>query len=99
MVAIASHPLQDPKISLENRDDDNVEQAYGNDFEINRKYLTFSWWLLHRGWKSILENVEAAVSDVFGPRKPNEDISLEKLSVLILEVRKKVEGATTEERQ
>ena len=34
---------------MENRDDDNYDNMYGNDFETNRKYLTFSWWLLHRG--------------------------------------------------
>ena len=42
-------------ISLENNDDDNYDNVYGNDFETNRKYLTFSWWLLHRGSKEILE--------------------------------------------
>lgn len=99
MVSLASYPPQDPTISLENRDDDNVERAYGNDFETNRKYLTFSWWLLHRGWRALLENIEPAVQEIFGPRKPNEDISLEELSGLILDVRRKVEGATPEERK
>ena len=98
-MSLASRPLQDSTISLENRDDDNLEQTYGNDFETNRKYLTFSWWLLHRGWKDLLENVEHAVQDVFGPRKPNEDVSFEKMSGLILDVRRKVEGATPEERK
>ena len=99
VVALASHPPQDPTISLENRDDDNVERAYGNDFETNRKYLTFSWWLLHRGWRDVMGRVEAAVKEVFGPLNPREDISLERLSSLILDVRRKVEGATPEERR
>lgn len=99
VVSLASHPPQDPTISLENRDDDNVEQSYGNDFETNRKFLTFSWWLLHRGWRDIMEKVQAAVRDVFGPLNPREDISLERLSSLILDVRRKIEGATTEERE
>lgn len=99
MVALASHPPQDPTINLENRDDDNVERAYGNDFETNRKYLTFSWWLLHRGWRDIMRQVEVAVTEVFGPLNPREDISLERMSSLILDVRRKVEGATPEERR
>ena len=99
MVALASHPPQDPTISLENRDDDNVERAYGSDFETNRKYLTFSWWLLHRGWRNIKRRVEVAVIEVFGPLNPREDISLERMSGLILDVRRKVEGATPEERR
>ena len=99
VIALASHPPQDLTISLENRDDDNVERAYGNDFETNRKYLTFSWWLLHRGWRDILRRVEVAVTEIFGPLNPREDISLERMSSLILDVRRKVEGATPEERR
>ncbi|KAL8914069.1 MAG: hypothetical protein Q9171_001184 [Xanthocarpia ochracea] len=99
VVSMASHSPQDPTISLENLDDDNVEQTYGNDFETNRKFLTFSWWLLHRGWRDVMEKVEVAVKAVFGPLNPREDIPLERLSALILEVRKKVEGATAEERR
>lgn len=84
---------------MEDRDDDRPEQTYGNDFETNRKFLTFSWWLLHRGWREIMKKVEAAVTEVFGPLNPREDISLERISHLIVEVRKKVEGATEEERR
>ena len=43
------------RISLENHDDDNYDNAYGNDFETNRKYLPFSWWLLHRGSRAIIQ--------------------------------------------
>ena len=46
-----------------------------------------------------MEKVEAAVKDVFGPLNPREDVSLEHLSSLIVEVRKKVEGTTEEERR
>lgn len=86
-------------ISLENNDDDNYDNAYGNDFETNRRYLTFSWWLLHRGCKEIAENVHIAVKEVFGSINPREDITLERLSGLILEVRKRMEGASEVERR
>jgi len=86
-------------INLENNDDDSPDQAYGNDFETNRKYLTFSWWLLHRGWKDVMMKVNAAVEDVFGPLSPRDDVSMERFSELTLELRKRVEGATEEERQ
>ncbi|KAI9700383.1 MAG: peroxin [Candelina mexicana] len=100
VVSLASHPQQGTnKINLENRDDDNLEQAYGNDFETNRQYLTFSWWLLHRGWKEIMMKVEVAVKEVFGPLNPREDVTLEKLSELTIGARKKVEGATEQERR
>jgi len=86
-------------ISLENNDDDNYDNVYGNDFETNRQYLTFSWWLLHRGCKEIMDKVTAAVKEVFGLVNPREDISIERLSQLVLEVRKKIEGATETERR
>lgn len=99
VVSLASQPQHDSTISLENHDNDNIERAYGNDFETNRKYLTFSWWLLHRGWKEVMVDVEDAVKKVFGSVNPREDIPLERISSLMLDVRKIVEGATPEERK
>lgn len=91
--------MEQSTISLENNDDDNPDQAYGNDFETNRRYLTFSWWLLHRGWRELMLKVEAAVKDVFSSMSPRDDISMQRFSELTLEVRKKVEGATEAERK
>lgn len=84
---------------MENNDDDNFEHAYGNDFETNRRYLSFSWWLLHRGCINLMGKVTATVTEVFGSLNPREEITLEKLSELTLEVRKRVEGGTEEERR
>lgn len=81
-------------ISLENNDDDNSEHAYGNDFDTNRKYLTFSWWLLNRGWVDIMKRVEEAVRDVFGHLSPRDLLGFDTFSQLTLEVRKKMEGPT-----
>lgn len=99
MVSLATGGMEQSAISLENNDDDNPDQAYGNDFETNRKYLTFSWWLLHRGWREVMLKVEAAVKEVFGAVSLRDDISMPKFSELTLEVRKKVEGATETERK
>ncbi|KAK2009826.1 peroxin-3 [Colletotrichum eremochloae] len=86
-------------ISLENNDDDGLNQPYGNDFETNRRYLTFSWWLLNEGWKELGQRVEAAVRQVFGQLSPRDLLSFEQFSELTLTVRKIVEGATPEERR
>lgn len=99
VLSLASQSPNEPIIHLEDHDEDNVERAYGNDFETNRKYLTFSWWLLHRGWRDIMKKVDAAVKDVFGQSKVTEDLPLNKLSSLIIDVRKRVEGSTPEERK
>ena len=99
VVLSASHSAHDPRISLENRDDDNLAQNYGSEFDVNRKFLTFSWWLLHRGWRYIQEKVQAAVVEVFGPLSPREDIGPERFSNLVLAVRRTLEGTTPEERK
>lgn len=91
------HPERANSISLENHEDLGVAD-FGNDFETNRRFLTFSWYLLHRGYAQIMERVRSAVEEVFGNISPNEGISQQRLSELVLEVRRKVEGATEQDR-
>lgn len=99
VVSLAAGGMNESTISLENNDDDNPDQAYGNDFETNRRYLTFSWWLLHRGWRDVMLKVESAVKEVFSSLSPRDDVAMQKFSELALEVRKRVEGATESDRQ
>ncbi|KAG7290915.1 hypothetical protein NEMBOFW57_000920 [Staphylotrichum longicolle] len=79
-------------ISLENNDDDSAEQAYSTDFDVNRKYLTFSWWLLNRGWADVMQRVEGAVRQVFGHLSPRDTVTLDTFSKLSHDVRALVEG-------
>lgn len=97
VVALATS-TQQATISLENNDD-NTEQAYGSDFDTNRKYLTFSWWLLNKGWIGIMNRVESAVRTVFGSLSPRDLVSFDRVAELTIEVRKLVEGSTPEERR
>lgn len=96
---MANPPADASTIRLEDHDDDDLTQTLGNDFETNRRYLAFSWWLLHRGWKELMERVQAAVTEIFGPLNPREDISLSKLSELTVQLRMKIEGSTEEDRR
>lgn len=98
VVALATG-AQSATISLENNDDDNTDQAYGNDFDTNRKYLTFSWWLLNKGWLDIMQTVDSAVRSVFGTLNPRDLISFDRFSDLVIEVRRQIEGSTAEERR
>jgi len=91
VVSLATGSAQ-ATISLENNDDDNPEQAYGSDFDVNRKYLTFSWWLLNRGWVDIMQRVEGAVREVFGHLSPRDTLTLETFSTLTGDVRRLIEG-------
>ncbi|PWY85734.1 putative MFS transporter [Aspergillus sclerotioniger CBS 115572] len=99
VISMATPPADASTIRLEDHDDDDLTQTLGNDFETNRRYLAFSWWLLHRGWKQLMDEVQAAVTEVFGPLNPREDISLAKLSELTLQARRKIEGNTEEDRK
>ncbi|KIW47316.1 uncharacterized protein PV06_00026 [Exophiala oligosperma] len=85
-------------ISLEDHDDGGAGSGLGNDFETNRRYLTFSWYLLHRGYAQIMAKVRTAVEEVFGNISPNEGVSATRLSDLVLAVRRKVEGSSEQER-
>ncbi|OQO03531.1 hypothetical protein B0A48_10195 [Cryoendolithus antarcticus] len=97
-LATPATQTQSSTISLENHDDDNYDNVYGNDFETNRKYLTFSWWLLHRGSRQIMERVLTAVREVFNPVNIREDMTLPRTGTLLMQIREKVEGATPEAR-
>ena len=46
-----------------------------------------------------MTKVGTAVKEVIGPLKPTENVCLDYLSVLVLNIRKKVEGSTIEERR
>lgn len=85
-------------ISLEDHDNGGAGAGFGNDFETNRRYLTFSWYLLHRGYAQIMAKVRTAVEEVFANISPAEGITAARLSDLVLSVRKHVEGNTEEQR-
>jgi peroxin-3 len=100
VISLAQGPPPDlaNSISLEDHDVGNAGVGPGNDFETNRRYLTFSWFLLHKGYAQILAKVRQAVEEAFGGISPNEGITAARLSDLVLEVRRKVEGSTEQER-
>ncbi|KAH0846801.1 Peroxisomal biogenesis factor 3 [Fonsecaea pedrosoi] len=91
-------PERADSISLEDHDDGSSGAAFGNDFETNRRYLTFSWFLLHKGYAKIMSKVREAVEEVFGGISPSEGITAARLSDLVLDVRKRVEGGSEQER-
>ncbi|KAL8371402.1 hypothetical protein RB595_001283 [Gaeumannomyces hyphopodioides] len=91
VVALATGSAQ-AAIGLEDNDDGGSDRlSYGSDFEINRRYLTLSWWLLNRGWVDVRTRVEAAVARAFGHLSPRDDLSLEAFGALTSRVRAEVE--------
>lgn len=46
----------------ERKEAEEVEKAAAE-----RMYLTYSWWILHEGWRVVASRVEAGVENVIGP--------------------------------
>lgn len=46
------------------------EETGLGDLELQRSFLSFSWWLVHRGWKTIMTRVYTAVEGVFATYVP-----------------------------
>jgi len=78
--------------------DDATSSSFGNNYEVNRRYLTFSYHLLHKGYAQILDKVRTAVEEALGQVSPTEGLSADRLRKIVLNVRKHVEGATEQER-
>lgn len=46
--------------------DETVQKEDGTiDEFVERQYITFSWWLIHVGWRHVSERVKSAVEEVF----------------------------------
>lgn len=57
------HPGRSSRQSPSEHDaslDDEAERA-----EAERLFLTYSWWLLHEGWKGVADRVDEAVDRIF----------------------------------
>ncbi|KAJ3285286.1 peroxin [Borealophlyctis nickersoniae] len=59
--------------------------------EAERKYLTFSWFILNVGWKRCVERVRKATEEVIGSVTLRQSVTFASLSDTIKEIRAKVE--------
>ncbi|SGY69340.1 BQ5605_C004g03000 [Microbotryum silenes-dioicae] len=59
--------------------------------DTERKYLTFSWWLLHKGWRLIGDRVQRAVNKVVGPMGLKSPIVYGELSTLLGQIQNQIE--------
>lgn len=68
---------------VEEDDESLAEQAF----------LSFSWWLLNKGWVQFRDVCRSSVEDVFGEMNPREELTLDEFARLINVVQKKVLGS------
>ncbi|KAJ3174623.1 peroxin [Geranomyces variabilis] len=69
-----------------------VGGAKGVSDETERKYLTFSWYVLNVGWRQCVKKVQTAVEDVVGSMSLKELITYNTVIDIITRVREKVEN-------
>ncbi|KAJ3417564.1 Dicer-like protein 1 [Chytridiales sp. JEL 0842] len=63
----------------------------GLSFETERKYLTFSWFLLNVGWKGLVSRVRKAVEDTVSTTPLAQSTNFESMKKLLERIREKVE--------
>ncbi|PFH46414.1 hypothetical protein AMATHDRAFT_155140 [Amanita thiersii Skay4041] len=63
--------------------------------EVERKFLTLSWWILHVGWKDVGERVRRGVDEVFESVSLKTKLAAIDLHRLIRDVRRRVEYEIT----
>jgi peroxin-3 len=80
-------------LDLENLALDEVEEEISEQIEI--KYLTLSWWILHVGWKDIAERVRRGVEEVFEGVSLKTKLGAIELHRLVSDVRRRVEYEVT----
>ncbi|KAF9124470.1 peroxin, partial [Mortierella sp. 14UC] len=61
------------------------------DFQTEKKYLTFSYWLLHEGWRRWSERVRDVVEDVVGGISLKKTFTAKDFSELLGEIRSRLE--------
>ncbi|ORX88320.1 Peroxin-3 [Basidiobolus meristosporus CBS 931.73] len=59
--------------------------------EVERKFLTFSWWLLHVGWKRCVDNVKSAVEEVLGQTSLKKSFDFNDTVKTIQDIRNRIE--------
>ncbi|KAI7818270.1 Peroxin-3, partial [Gamsiella multidivaricata] len=61
------------------------------DFQTEKKYLTFSYWLLHEGWRRWSEKVRVVIEDVVGSISLKRTFNAKEFSDLLGEIRARLE--------
>jgi len=71
-----------------------TETSQGLSTEIQAKYLAFSYYLIHVGWKELAEKVREETEKEIGPLLLNGKITFENLVEIVNKIRMNIEGTT-----
>lgn len=62
--------------------------------ELSTRYLTLSWWILHKGWEVLASRVQQSVETVLADVQPPQKFSYDSLNQLFGEIHKNVDENT-----
>lgn len=71
-----------------------TETSQGLSTEIQAKYLAFSYYLIHVGWKELAERVKEETEKEIGPLLLNGKITFENLVEIVNKIRMNIEGTS-----
>lgn len=60
--------------------------------QTEERYLTFSWWFLHRGWKELNARVRSRVEEVVGKMPLKAELNHGEMMHLLRKIRRRVEN-------
>ncbi|KAL0947693.1 hypothetical protein HGRIS_013778 [Hohenbuehelia grisea] len=78
-----------------NEMDTSERGSGGIDEEVERQFLTLSWWISHVGWKDVGERVRKAVEDSLHPVSLKSKLALSDIRRIIFDIRRRVEYEIT----
>ncbi|KAG6865689.1 hypothetical protein C0991_000303 [Blastosporella zonata] len=75
-------------------EDDSMEEGFISE-DVENKFLTMSWWILHVGWKDVSERVRRGVEEAFDGVSLKSKLAAIDLHRLVSDVRRRVEYEIT----
>ncbi|KAG7697974.1 hypothetical protein KL930_001636 [Ogataea haglerorum] len=74
----------DPANMFLDNDEELATGSSGQDENLaEQAFLSYSWWLLNKGWIDIKNKVETSVEDIFGDINPRQELSIDEFATLI----------------
>ncbi|KAG7890964.1 hypothetical protein KL936_002248 [Ogataea polymorpha] len=75
--------LDPANLFLENDEELAMGSSRQEENLAEQAFLSYSWWLLNKGWIDIKNQVESSVEDIFGDINPRQELSIEEFATLI----------------
>ncbi|KAG0674758.1 peroxin [Pichia californica] len=83
-------------IDLEIEDNNNLNL---NDKDLSEQaFLSFTWWLLNKGWIKLKDIINESVENVFNEINLRDEMNIEEFGKLLFEIQKNIDNKLFEER-